>query len=294
MRRRAALGRKRGNGEGAEGPLIESTPLPGRCRALSPWPGLTLHGPAVQHDPAGPPGPGSAPVPPAQGGGLQPPWSPAPPAAGTALRDGERLWGGGSAQPPTAPLLGLLHQTGAPPITPNPMPAPTLSLLLQLLGPGPDFSHMAFVGLQQLLWLLPVSPRWGRPPAGLSLQHRGLQQAGGAGPHQPWGLGYKDSLGCQCRSQEYGVCRTSAVSLLEAGSAVRSRALSRGVRTSPRGAPRSRPGPCCPPTAGRSPGSTRRQCGSARCPRWDTPTLQRQTGRGKKCLVVQTFLALAK
>lgn len=95
--------------------------------------------------------------------------------------------------------------------------------------------------------------------------------------HGAWGR--REPSGCWCPPQGCGVRHTSVVSLLEVGSAMRSRALSRGVSTSPRGAPCARPGPRCPRTAGGSPGSTRRWRGSARSPCWDTPTSQRQMGR---------------
>ena len=101
---------------------------------------------------------------------------------------------GGSARPPQPRSLGVIASHRCLPITPKPMPAPTLSLLLQLLGSGPDFGHVALVGLQQLPWPLLVPLWWGRPLAGLSLLHRGLQQAGGARPHQPRGLGRREPV----------------------------------------------------------------------------------------------------
>lgn len=70
----------------------------------------------------------------------------------------------------------------------HPKPAPTLSLLLQLLRPGPDFSHMALVGLKQLPQLLLVPPCWGWRAGGLSLLHRDVRgRRGRTPPATGWG-----------------------------------------------------------------------------------------------------------
>lgn len=104
---------------------------------------------------------------------------PAPPGAGTALRGGKTCY---SPPPPRK------HS----PVTPKPLPVPTCSLLLQLLGPRPDFSHVLLVGFQQLR--CPQVPLWqGRPLAGLSLRHRGRRWAGGT---SPTGLGTKPAPRC--------------------------------------------------------------------------------------------------
>lgn len=118
--------------------------------------GLTLHMGARLH-PTGPLGLGWA------SAAAAPP--PAAPGAGTALRGGRTD-----------------HPRNHSPITPKPPPAPTCSLLLQLLRPGPDFSHVVPVGFQQLR-----CPRM--PLAGLSLRHRGRQEPHRAGDkvHTPCG-----------------------------------------------------------------------------------------------------------
>lgn len=106
-----------------------------------------------------------------------------PPAAGTALRDSE---GPGAQHGPHSPTLGVLPH---PPLhlhCPRTLPRPTLSLPLQLPGPGLDRGHLAFVGFQQLLWRQPVSLQWERLPGGLFLQHTGVTGNQGLGP-QSWG-----------------------------------------------------------------------------------------------------------
>lgn len=123
-----------------------------------------------------------------------------PPAQPCGMVRGHR----GSAQPPQLPSPGFIASPQVPPHHPNPLPAHTLSLLLQLLGPGLDFGHVALVGLQQLLWPLPVPGRWVRPPAGLSLLHRGHNGQEGLNPtsHEAWGVGSRG--GCRCLPQGCG------------------------------------------------------------------------------------------
>lgn len=176
-------------------------------------------------------------------------------------------------QAPAQPCGGRTgHPRNHSPITPKPPPVPTCSLLLQLLCLGPDFGHVVFVGFQQLR--CPRVPLWqGRLLAGLSLRHRGRQWAQG---RSPTGLGTKLGTKPAPRVGEL----TSFFSLLAGGcwglrtrgSVARSRALSRGVRMSPRGAPRACPGPRGPNIAGGSPESRRRWRCSARSPCWGIPT----------------------
>lgn len=235
---RAALGRRREMGvRGPAGPLVDSTPRPGlTCAAL------------FRPVRPGPAGPGSAPAPPVRAGGPELPRPPAPPAAGTALRDGEGP--GGSARPPQPRSRGVIASHRA-----SPSPQNRCQRLPSLC--------------RSSCWVLArisaICRSWASSSScgGCRCSCTGGGCRGsspcatrGAPALRGWTAGPGEATP-KWPTLGFGVHRTSSVSLLEVGSAVRSRALSRGVSTSPRGAPRARPGPRCPRTAGGTSRSTK-------------------------------------
>lgn len=158
---------------------------------------------------------------------------------------GPGMWGLSTA--PTAPLLGLLRPTRA-----SPSPQNHCRGLPSLCRSS--CRVLALISATWRSWASSSSCGGCCCPCSES----GCRGGSPCGTRGSAGRrGWPAALGLLLPALAFRIHCTSTGSLLEVGLAVRSRALSWGVSTSPRGAPRTRPGPCCPHTAGGTPRGTK-------------------------------------